>query len=149
MRISTKGRYAIRLMLDIAQHSADGGNVSIKDVSERQGISVKYLEQIVNMLSKAGYLRSRRGSQGGYRMAKEPDKYTIGDILRVTEGDMSPVSCLEEEENQCPRAGQCPTIDFWKGLYKTINDYLDSTTIADLMKKAEQKNVEADYCYYI
>lgn len=148
MKISTKGRYAIRLMLDIAQHS-DGGNVSIKDVSERQGISVKYLEQIVNMLSKAGYLRSRRGSQGGYRMAKEPGAYTVGDILRVTEGDISPVACLEEEENQCPRAAECPTIDFWQGLYKTINDYLDSTTIADLIKKAEEKNTGSDYCYYI
>ena len=145
MKISTKGRYAVRLMLDIAQHSADGGNVSIKDVSERQGISVKYLEQIVNMLSKAGYLRSRRGSQGGYRMAKEPDQYTVGDILRVTEGDMSPVSCLEDEENPCPRVGECPTIEFWKGLYKTINDYLDSMTIADLMKKQDN----TDYCYYI
>lgn len=148
MKISTKGRYAIRLMLDIAQHSGKG-NVSIKEVSERQGISVKYLEQIVNMLSKAGYLRSRRGSQGGYRMVKAPDEYTIGDILRVTEGDMAPVSCLEEEENQCPRVGQCPTIDLWKGLYDTVNKYLDSVTMADLLKKAEKNRVEEDYCYYI
>ncbi|MDO5398921.1 MAG: Rrf2 family transcriptional regulator [bacterium] len=148
MKISTKGRYAIRLMLDIAQHSG-GGNVSIKDVSERQGISVKYLEQIVNMLSKAGYLRSRRGSQGGYRLSKEPDAYTVGDVLRVTEGDMSPVACLEGEENQCPRVSECPTIEFWQGLYKAINDYLDSTTIADLMRRAEEKNTESDYCYYI
>lgn len=148
MKVSTKGRYAIRLMLDIAQHSGEG-NVSIKEVSERQGISVKYLEQIVNMLSKAGYLRSRRGSQGGYRMAKDPSEYTIGDILRVTEGEMAPVSCLEEEENTCPRVGICPTIGFWKGLYETINNYLDSITIADLLKEAEQKETEADYCYYI
>lgn len=149
MKISTKGRYAIRLMIDIAQHGADGENVSIKDVSERQGISVKYLEQIVNMLNKAGYLRSRRGSQGGYRMSKKPSEYTVGDILRVTEGDMSPVACLEEEENTCPRVTACPTLEFWQGLYKTINDYLDSTTIADLMREADKKNTEADYCYYI
>ena len=148
IKISTKGRYAIRLMLDIAQHSGEG-NVSIKEVSERQGISIKYLEQIVNMLSKAGYLRSRRGSQGGYRMVKAPEEYTIGDILRVTEGDMSPVSCLEEEENSCPRAEVCPTIGLWKGLYDTVNKYLDSITMADLLEEAEKKNVEADYCYYI
>lgn len=148
MKVSTKGRYAIRLMLDIAQHSGEG-NVSIKEVSERQGISVKYLEQIVNMLSKAGYLRSRRGSQGGYRMSKDPSEYTVGNILRITEGEMAPVSCLEDEENTCPRVKDCPTIEFWKGLYKTINDYLDSVTIADLLKEAQRKETEKDYCYYI
>jgi Rrf2 family protein len=146
MKISTKGRYAIRLMLDIAQHS-NGENVSIKDVSKRQGISLKYLEQIVNMLSKAGYLRSQRGSQGGYRLVKSPSEYTVGDILRVTEGDMAPVACLEGEVNQCERAKECPTIAFWEGLYKTINDYMDGTTIADLMKRV--KDDDKDYCYFI
>lgn len=146
MKISTKGRYAIRLMIDIAQHS-NGENISLKDVSKRQGISLKYLEQIVNMLCKAGFLRSRRGAQGGYKMLRAPGEYTVGDILRVTEGDMAPVSCLEDEVNKCPRASACPTIKFWEGLYKTINDYLDSTTIADLVNEAE-KNSE-DFCYYI
>lgn len=146
MRISTKGRYAIRLMLDIAQHS-NGENVSIKDISQRQDISLKYLEQIVNMLSKAGFLKSQRGSQGGYKLIRKPEEYTIGDILRVTEGEMAPVSCLEDEKNQCPRAGQCPTIKFWRGLYQTINEYLDGTTIADLVHSAEENN--EDFCYYI
>lgn len=146
MKISTKGRYAVRLMLDIAEHS-NGGNVSIKDVAERQDISLKYLEQIVNILSKKGYLKSQRGSQGGYKMTRSPEEYTVGDILRVTEGDMAPVACLEDEENICPRAGVCPTVGFWQGLYKTVNDYMDSVTIADLMKVNEQN--KNDYGYYI
>lgn len=140
MKVSTKGRYAVRLMLDIAQYS-NGENVSIKDVAQRQNISIKYLEQIVNMLSKAGYLRSQRGSQGGYKMTKPAKEYTVGDILRVTEGDMAPVSCLEDEVNQCPRVGVCPTIKLWAGLYKTVQEYLDSITIADLVKENE-KNTE-------
>ncbi|MGN0182207.1 MAG: RrF2 family transcriptional regulator [Candidatus Ornithomonoglobus sp.] len=147
MKISTKGRYAIRLMLDIAQHSSGENVVSLKDVSKRQNISLKYLEQIVNMLSKAGFLRSQRGSQGGYKMLRRPEEYTIGDILRVTEGEMAPVSCLEDKVNQCERASQCPTIKFWTGLYDTVNKYLDGTTIADLMNSAEENN--EDFCYYI
>ena len=98
MKISTKGRYAIRLMLDIAKYSA-GGNVSLKDVSARQDISLKYLEQIVNMLSHAGLVRSQRGAQGGYRLARSAEEITVGDILRVTEGDIAPVSCLADPAN--------------------------------------------------
>lgn len=146
MKISTKGRYAIRLMIDIAQYS-NGENVSIKDISKRQNISLKYLEQIVNTLSKAGFLRSYRGAQGGYRLTRKPEEYTIGDILRITEGELAPVACLEDESNQCPRVSRCPTIEFWTGLYKMINEYLDGTTILDLVKKAEENN--ADFCYYI
>ena len=146
MRISTKGRYAIRLMLDIASHS-DGGNVSLKDVSKRQNISLKYLEQIVNILSKAGLLRSQRGAQGGYKMMRKPEEYTMGDILRVTEGEISPLSCLEDEINQYMRLSNYPTIKFWTGLYDTINNYLDGTTIADLMNNAEEN--ENNLCYYI
>lgn len=133
MKISTKGRYAVRLMLDIAMNSK-GENVSLKDVSKRQDISLKYLEQIVNMLCKAGLLRSQRGAQGGYRMTRQPDEYTVGDILRVTEGEMAPVSCLEGEENYCPKSESCPTLKMWTGLYRAITDYLDGTTIADLME---------------
>ncbi len=146
MKISTKGRYAVRLMLDIVQHS-NGGNVSIKDISKRQNISLKYLEQIVNMLSKAGFLKSQRGSQGGYKLTRRPEEYTIGDILRVTEGGMAPVSCLEDEENQCSRVSQCPTIAFWTELYNMINDYLDGTTIASLADRAQDGN--DDFCCYI
>ncbi len=144
MKISTKGRYAIRLMLDIAQHSG-GENVSLKDISERQGISLKYLEQIVNALSRAGYLKSQRGSQGGYKMARSPEEYTVGDILRVTEGNMAPVACLEGEENTCPRKNVCPTLKFWTGLYETVNSYLDSATIADLLRSMPNNDFE----YYI
>ena len=146
MRISTKGRYAIRLMLDIASHS-DGGNVSLKDVSKRQNISLKYLEQIVNILSKAGLLRSQRGAQGGYKIMRKPEEYTMGDILRVTEGEISPLSCLEDEINQYMRLSNYPTIKFWTGLYDTINNYLDGTTIADLMNNAEENG--NNFCYYI
>ena len=144
MKISTKGRYAIQLILDIAQHS-NGENISLKDISRRQDISLKYLEQIVNILSRAGLLKSQRGSQGGYKMTRSPEEYTIGDILRVTEGEMAPVSCLEGAENQCLKMDQCPTFEFWKGLHQTINDYLDGTTIADLVRNAEENN---DYFYY-
>lgn len=144
MKISTKGRYAIRLMIDIAEHSSNG-NVSIKEVANRQNISLKYLEQIVNMLSKAGFLRSQRGLQGGYKLARSPKDYTVGDILRITEGKMAPVSCLEDEVNQCPRVSTCSTIRFWSGLYKVINDYLDSTTIADLVMEDERKRENFDY----
>ena len=146
MKVSTKGRYAIRLMFDIAQHSS-GENVSIRDISKRQNISLKYLEQIVNMLSRAGLLKSQRGAQGGYKLTRKPEEYTVGDILRVTEGEMAPVACLEDEENHCPRAALCPTVKFWTGLYRTINDYLDGTTIADLVHNAEENN--EDFSYYI
>lgn len=143
MKISTKGRYAIRLMIDIAKHSNEG-NVSLKEVSTRQNISLKYLEQIVNALTKAGFVRSQRGAQGGYKMTRSPSEYTIGDILRVTEGPMAPVDCLEDEVNQCPRAHICPTIRIWEGLYKVINNYLDSITIADLIDGEE--NPDFTYC---
>lgn len=145
MKISTKGRYALRLMLDIAEHSS-GGNVSIKDVSERQNISMKYLEQIVGMLCKAGFLKSQRGAQGGYKMLRSPEEYTIGDILRVTEGSMAPVDCLEDDVNQCPRASVCPTIKFWSGLYDAVNQYMDSTTLADLIIENEQMRDDFSYC---
>lgn len=145
MRISTKGRYAIRMMLDIAQHSGEG-NVSLKDVSKRQGISLKYLEQIVNMLSKAGFLRSQRGAQGGYKMVKKPEEYTIGDILRITEGELAPVACLEDDANRCERASACQTLSFWEGLYSVINEYLDSTTIADLAASAAEDDADIG-CY--
>lgn len=146
MKISTKGRYAVRLMFDIALHS-NGENVSLKDISKRQDISLKYLEQIVNVLSKAGLLRSQRGAQGGYRLTKKPEEYTLGDILRVTEGEMAPVSCLEGKENQCPKAAACPTLKFWEGLYKTITDYIDGTTIADLIR--DNKTSIENFEYYI
>ncbi len=132
MKISTKGRYALRMLLDLAQHRADG-YIALKDVAERQSISKKYLEQIVPLLNKADLLKTNRGYQGGYALAKDPDKYTVGEILRVTEGSLSPVSCLQYPENDCPRAAECVTLPVWKGLYKAITDYLDGVTLQDII----------------
>lgn len=132
MKISTKGRYALRLMLDLAEQNT-GNYTALKDVSARQNISVKYLEQIVTLLSRASFLRSSRGPQGGYKLAKSPAEYTIGSILRITEGNLAPVTCLEDDPNQCPRADECVTIAFWEGLQKVINEYVDATTLQDLL----------------
>ena len=135
MKISTKGRYAVRLMLDVAIHGMDK-NVSMRDVAERQ---------IVSILTRVGYLKSVRGAQGGYRLTKAPSEYTIGDILRTTEGTLSPVSCLEDEENTCPRVSVCPTIKLWKGLYDVINKYVDSITLEDLVNESITIN-SPDFC---
>jgi Rrf2 family protein len=134
MLVSTKGRYALRLMLDIASRQSDE-NVSLKDIAERQDISMKYLEQIAGFLSRAGFVRSARGARGGYRLTREPSLYTVGSVLRVTEGSMRPVSCMEESPTDCPRADTCLTHGFWTGLDKAVNQYLDSVTLADLIKE--------------
>src|SRR5574344_397160 len=117
MKISTKGRYALRLLYDIAGHQADGC-VSLKEVSERQDISKKYLEQIVPMLTKPGILRTVRGNQGGYMLAVSPDTLTVGEILKATEGNLAPVPCLEFKDNDCPKADFCPTLYIWQGLQR-------------------------------
>lgn len=134
MKISTKGRYALRFMIDLVQY--DNGNyTSLKDVAARQGISLKYLEQIATALGKAGLIRSVRGPQGGYRLSRAPEKYTIGDILRPIEGDFACVSCLENTPNQCPRYESCTVVRFWEGLHKVILDYLGETTLNDLARR--------------
>ena len=135
MKISTKGRYALRLMLDLASQGEEGWT-SLRDISRRQHISVKYLEQIVGLLAKAGFLKSNRGAQGGYRLARLPGEYRVGDILRVTEGNLVPVACLDDEENQCPQCSGCLTLPFWQGLSEAINQYLDGTTLKDLLDQA-------------
>lgn len=145
MKISTKGRYSLRLMLDIAMHGNDK-NVSIRDVAQRQNISVKYLEQIVSMLVRVGYLKSIRGAQGGYRLSKAPSEYTVGDILRITEGTLAPVACLEDEVNQCNRADVCLTIKLWKGLYDVVNNYVDNITLEDVMNETLEENGSFDFC---
>ena len=138
MKISTKGRYALRLMTDVAAH--DGvGFVSLKDVAERQNISLKYLEQIAGMLSRAGALKSGRGAQGGYTLAKPAGDYTVGSILRLTEGDLAPVACLTGAAEPCGRCDICPTQDFWSGLYAVINDYIDRFTLQDLVEEQARK----------
>ena len=133
MKISTKGRYALRMMLDIAERDT-GEFIAIKEISERQGISVKYLEQIVTSLTRAGLLRSGRGPQGGYTLTKRPEQYTAGEILRAIEGKLAPVACLEGEINPCERSSICKTLHFWKGLNNVINEYVDSVTLQDLIE---------------
>ena len=139
MRISTKGRYALRLMLDLAEHQGDGC-VSLKDVAQRQDISKKYLEQIVPTLSRAGFLLTNRGYQGGYRLARRPEDYTARDILRLTEGSLAPVACAEESYTECSRRGFCLSRPVWQELDKIINEYLDGITLEDLLK-SPQKSV--------
>ena len=132
VKISSRGRYALRIMIDIAENSA-AGRVTIKDISERQDISVKYLEQIVTHLKRAKLLRSERGSHGGYMLTKKLEDYTAGEIIRAIEGDLAPVSCLADENNYCERKDFCPTLVFWKELYKMIDKYVDSITLENLI----------------
>lgn len=138
MKISTKGRYAVRLMLDLAQNDT-GECIKVKDIAARQGISEKYLEQIIAILNKAGYVKSVRGAQGGYRIAKDPQEYTVGMILRLTEGSLAPVACLEESYGECERCDTCETLDVWKDLHSAINRVVDGVTIADLVEKRKER----------
>ncbi|MCL2002659.1 MAG: Rrf2 family transcriptional regulator [Oscillospiraceae bacterium] len=132
MKISTKGRYALRMLLDLAEHR-DRGFISLKEIALRQEISKQYLEQIVSLLHTSDFLRASRGKQGGYMLAKAPDQYTVGQILRVTEGSLAPVACLEDDVSQCARAGDCKTLPVWTGLYKVVNGYLDGVTLQDML----------------
>ncbi len=138
MMISTKGRYALRTMLDLALND-EGDYIPLRDIAERQDISVKYLEQIISSLSHAGFVRSVRGTGGGYRLAKKPEEYTVGMILRLTEGSLAPVACLEFEQNSCPRAADCITLGVWEKLYDAINGVVDNITLADLLDNAKKK----------
>lgn len=141
MIVSSKGRYALRMMIDLARHNT-GEWTALKDISARQDISIKYLEQIVGALGKAGLLRSMRGPQGGYQLARPAEKYTVGEILRAIEGPLAPVACLENEHNQCARFSGCPTIGFWQGLAKCVDEYVDATTLQQL---ADEANTACDY----
>ena len=134
MLISTKGRYALRVMVDLAEHQA-AGRIPLKEIADRQGVSEKYLENILATLVRAGLLSGMRGKGGGYRLTRDPDKYTAGEILRLTEGSLAPVSCLEGGNNGCERAGECRTIDMWRELDEMISNYLDGITVADLVAK--------------
>lgn len=131
MKVSTKGRYALRLMLDLAIHNT-GEYITIKSIAKRQEISEKYLEQIITVLSRAGYVKSIRGAGGGYRLVKEPREYTVGMILRLTEGSLTPVACLEDDINQCSRAGSCATLMVWEQLKEAIDGVVDRITLEDL-----------------
>jgi len=132
MKISTKGRYALRVMLDLAIND-NGSFIALKEIAARQEISNKYLEQIIAMLNKAGFLETARGNAGGYKLVKKPNEYKIGDILKATEGDLAPIDCLTEE-GKCQRQEKCTTYSFWKGLDDVINEYVNSKTLEDLIK---------------
>ena len=138
MKISTKGRYALRLMYDLAMHHT-GEWIALKDISRRQGISVKYLEQIVRQLSVCGYLKSLRGPHGGNQLAKDPREYTIYEILQITEGSLHPVACMDDKMNQCERYHLCPTIEVWEGLGKVVQEYLSGITLEDIVERAKRK----------
>lgn len=134
MKISTKGRYALRLMLDLALNNT-GEYITIKSIASRQEISEKYLEQIISVLNKAGYVKSIRGAQGGYRLAKEPVEYTVGMILRLTEGSIAPIDCLEKGSEGCSRCNGCMTREVWRDLYDAIKNVVDHITLQDIVDK--------------
>ena len=136
MIVSTKGRYALRVMIDLAEHQAEK-YVPLKEVAARQEISEKYLENILKVLVQNGFLEGLRGKGGGYRLTRSPDQYTVEEILMLTEGSLAPVTCLEGDENTCPRAGHCTTLPMWEKLDTIINDYLDSVSLADLLTQTD------------
>lgn len=138
MKISTKGRYAVRVMLDLALNNT-GESIKVKDIAARQDISEKYLEQIIAMLLKAGYVISTRGARGGYRLAKDPSEYTVGMIIRLTEGSIAPVTCLEEGTEVCDRCTGCDTLQVWQDIYDAVNNVVDNVTIADLLERRQKR----------
>lgn len=144
MRISTKGRYALRMLVDLAEHQ-EGGYVALKDIAKRQGISKKYLEQIVPVLNKSNILRTNRGFQGGYRLAVAPEKCTVGEVIRLTEGSLSPLACIDDDhEILCDRRDECSTLFVWQGLKKVVTEYLDGITLRDIIDK-ERESYANDY----
>ncbi len=132
MMISTRGRYALRVMLDLAAHGAEG-YIPMKDVAARQEISLKYLEQILPVLTRNGLVETVHGKGGGYRLTRKPSEYRVGEVLRLTEGGLAPVACLRDDAEECSRAGACPTRGFWTGLGEVIDRYVDSVTLEDLL----------------
>ena len=141
MKVSTKGRYAIRMLVDLAEHRNDG-YIALKDIAKRQNISKKYLEQIVAVLNKPEILKTNRGYQGGYKLAKSPECYSVLDILQITEGSLAPVACLEQDENTCERRNYCKTLFVWEGMQKVINEYLSSITLQDIIDHSGLDNFD-------
>ncbi|MBP8640138.1 MAG: Rrf2 family transcriptional regulator [Oscillospiraceae bacterium] len=135
MKITTKGRYALRIMVDLAQQSPEAF-IPLKEISERQEISEKYSEMIIGLLAKAGLVYSSRGKGGGYKLVKPPDKCSVGSVLKATEGSLAPVTCLEHSENICPNAGACKTLPMWTELERRIEEYLESVSVADLANQS-------------
>lgn len=138
MKISTKGRYALRMLIDLAEHE-NCGFIALKDIAERQNISKKYLEQIIPIFNKSDILKTTRGSQGGYMLSRSPDKYTVGEILRLTEGSLAPVACLDQNPIECERSSECPTLPVWQGLNRVINEYLDGITLQDILDQQKER----------
>jgi Rrf2 family protein len=143
MKFSTKSRYALRLMADLAVNGQDK-NVSLREISERQGISMKYLEQITGLLCKAGMIKSTRGARGGYRLARGSETYSVWDVLEITEGGLAPVPCLEKGAESCPHSQTCETVDMWAGLYQMADRYLKTITIRDLAERLRKKEKRQD-----
>ena len=139
MKVSTRGRYALRLMLELALHYGEGDNLTLKSIATSQKISIKYLEQIITLISRAGYVKSVRGAQGGYRLAGPPEDYTVGMILRLTEGSLSPVACVDEANGGCDRIDDCITFEIWEEMRDAINQVVDNITLKDLVDKYYQK----------
>lgn len=139
MLISTKGRYALRVMIDLAEHN-NGEYLPLKEIADRQNISEKYLESIISVLSKAHFLDGLRGKGGGYKLVQQPEKYTVGSILKLTEGSLAPVSCLTDNANTCERASECKTLPMWSKLNTLINDFFEGITLADFMNNQEGIN---------
>ncbi len=133
MMISTRGRYALRVLIDLAEHGGDG-YIPMKEIADRQGISLKYLEQIIPVLTKNGFVRGIHGKGGGYRLLKDPAHCRVGDILRLTEGDLAPVACLASGAKPCERASECRTYPMWTEFYRMVNQYFDGISLADIMK---------------
>lgn len=142
MLISTKGRYALRIMIDLAENSGDG-YVPLKEMAARQDISEKYLESILKVLVQNNLLAGLRGKGGGYRLTRAPEEYSVGSILRLTEDGLAPVACLDGKAGPCGRAADCPTLPLWQGLDRVIQTYLDGYTLADLLRPAAQEAPEA------
>ena len=133
MIVSTKGRYALRVMIDLAEQQTQE-RTPLKEIAERQEISQKYIEAIMTLLSKNGFVEAVHGKGGGYKLNKKPEEYRVGDILRLTEGSLSPVACLEKGAAECPRKDKCKTLPLWTKLDELVEGYLDSVSLADLMK---------------
>ena len=143
--ISTRGRYALRMMVDLAEHKTEG-YISLKDIAERQEVSKKYLEQIIPMMNRSGLLQTVRGYQGGYRLSREPKEISVWEILNAAEGSMVPVACLESEKNTWPRSGECATLPVWEGLKDVVSEYLSGISLQTIL---EEKQAKAGNSYII
>jgi len=141
LKISTKGRYALQMLLDLAEHKNDGF-IALKEIAERQKISKQYLEQIITIISNSKILRANRGKQGGYMLAKDPSKIVVGHILRITEGSLSSTACLESDINDCEISDSCKTLYIWQELNKVIADYLDSVTLQDILNRYQEQQID-------